>query len=283
MGEILGGSADESPPGEAGTDEPPSSSDNPGSANDSGADDPVSPGVASDRVTAGRGLYTSKACVICHGEDGRMNVGNNITLFNCPSCGTWTQLKERIEASMPPASGNLSPSDCVEACAERTADWIWVEVNGWSLTPDGGTRPPVAAVNLGYDTRRIKSFDSIKADFARVFGTLPSFLEDSEGAFPTVPAYWFREGKLGAVTLNVLVNAAVQGCQSEAMPALESSAVRSKCQDWARRMWLRDATDDELASCVRTAFEITGPLGNARRQLEFACASMMVSLPALTF
>ncbi len=244
---------------------------------------PLPPDDQQDRVESGRSFYTSEACVICHGDDGRTNVGNNTTLFDCPSCATWTQLRDAIATTMPPAAGNLEPANCVADCADRTADWIWAEVNGWPLTADGGARPLVASVNLGRNTQRVKSFSALKADFARVFGAAPPFLEDAEGAFPPVPEYWFRAPELGAVTLNVLVNAAVQSCQGELMPPLEAAAVRTQCQDWARRMWLRDATEDELSSCVQTALTITADLRNPRQQLEFACASMMVSLPSLTF
>lgn len=276
-GDIVSEAPGEAPNGEA----PPS----PGSPPPSAPPDmpPVDERVGQDRVEAGLGFYTSKACVVCHGEDGRTNVGQNVTLFNCPSCGSWTALREAIEVTMPPASGNLRPSDCVGPCAERTADWIWAEVNGWTLTEEGGTRPSQGAVNLGRNTRRIKTPEALRADFARIFGRVPDFLEDSSGSFVEAPDYWFQEAKLGAVTLNVLVNAAVEACGGESMPALEAAAVQAKCGEWARRMWLREASPDELRSCVDTAITVTRDLANPQQQLEFTCASMMVSIPSLTF
>ena len=244
------------------------------------------PSEAKIRVDAGLEFYQSTYCVTCHGANGRINVGAGYNLFNCPSCTSWQNVRNVITQTMPKASANSGPDNCTGECADRITDWIWADVNGWTLTQNGGMRPISAKVNQGFNTRRIKSYNAIVEEFKRVFGQVPEPLRDARSAFPSAPQYWYKADQLSAVTLNILINAAVLSCQSqqEQMPHLQAEPVREKCNEWANRMWLRDGTSEELESCVHTAMEVTKSMsGGERARLEFTCASMMLSMPVLTY
>lgn len=249
----------------------------------------LSPQAQAARVAAGKLAYSDNACGLCHRDDGETLVqfgsGDAIksrSLKNCPSCADYDALVGAITATMPKGDNEFGPSSCVGDCAKAAADYIWVEIIGGTLTETGGFLPDIP-VESGLDTLRIKSFDAIAADYERVFGEVPSDLENGKSAFRETPNFWYEERSIGAVSLNVLANAAVQACSNESLPANNETAIRSACANWAERMWLRPATNDELDSCVATATTVTGDLADSDKQLIFACASMMISIPALTY
>lgn len=249
----------------------------------------VSETERAERVSKGETLYRDPTinCVVCHGNDGTKTVGNGKSLENCDVCTSWTALRDYIDVAMPAApeggSAETGPHICTidNECANFTADWIWNKVNGWALTADGGVRL-VTEDRFGQDTRRIKSYNMLMDDYTRIFGEVPLNLESSANAFKAAPEYWYDEPEMGAVSLNVLANAAVQSCENENLPAIDATALRTSCADWAKRMWLRDATDAELDSCVAVAMEDTAELSDKERAI-FTCVSMMISIPALTY
>ena len=249
----------------------------------------VSEEKRAERVSKGDTLYRNPRvnCIVCHGNAGTKTVGDGKSLENCGVCGSWTELRDYISAEMPPApeggDAETGPHICAEEndCADRLADWIWNKVNNWTLTESGGER--VQTENkYGQDTKRLKSYSMLKTDFSRIFGSVPSILESSAAAFKASPDYWYAEPEMGAVSLNILANAAVQSCEKEALPAINESALRASCSEWANKMWLRDASDEEIESCVKVATDDTESLSNKERAV-FACVSMMISLPALTY
>ena len=257
---------------------------------DNGGDQgsPINASAQKTRVEAGRQLYGDNACSLCHKDDGSTTVlqgeSTVYSLHNCPSCARYDELVAAIGGTMPKGDdGEFGPASCSGDCAKKIADYIWVEYLDGTLTTKGGTLPKVAPVP-GKNTLRIKSYESLKAHFSRVFGGENQTLEDSENAFKTIPDFWYIEHELGAVSLNIVANAAVEGCNSLVTQAASGNAeIRANCATWAESMWLRSATQDELNSCVNTATTITDQLNTALKRQQFACASMMMSIPALTF
>ena len=249
----------------------------------------VSEEVRNERVTKGLAFYqkATNTCVVCHGGVGQGGIGGS--LENCDACGTWEGLRAYIEVAMPDGGSNedgVGPDDCVGECAQGITDWIWNVVNGWALTEVNGVAGGVKVVTedrYGQDTARIKTYSMLTDDFTRIFGEVPSVLAGSRNAFKSEPEFWHTEGEIGAVSLNVLVNSALQACANESLPALTESALRSSCADWATRMWLRPATEDELQSCIDVALVDAAALNNAKEQAKYACVSMMISLPAITY
>lgn len=240
-----------------------------------------------ERVTKGKNFFqrADLTCApACHTTE---------KFFQCDHCDSWENLRDYISAEMPKYTENngqvtLDPSACTstDGCADRITDYIWNEINGWALTTVSGTPSGIKTITenrTGQDTLRLKTYDMLSADFKRIFGGVPSVLAGSRPAFKPEPAYWHTEGETGAVALNVIVNAAIQSCNGESLPALNASALRTSCADWARRMWLRDATDTELQSCIDVALIDTSDLSDAKTRASYACVSMMTSLPALTF
>ena len=249
----------------------------------------VSEEVRNERVTKGLAFYqkATNTCVICHGGSGQGGIGGS--LENCDACGTWEGLRAYIDIAMPDggsAENAVTPEACTGECAQGIADWIWNVVNGWALTDVNGVAGGVKVITenrYGQDTARIKTYSMLTADFTRIFGGVPSVLAGSQGAFKSEPEFWHTEGEIGAVSLNVLVNSALQSCAGETLPALTESALSTSCADWANRMWLRPATQDELQSCIDVALVDAAALNNANEQAKYACVSMMISLPAITY
>ncbi len=240
-----------------------------------------------ERVTKGKNFFqrADLTCApACHTTE---------KFFQCEHCDSWENLRDYISAEMPKFTENngqvtLQPSACTseDGCADRITDYIWNEINGWALTTVNGEASGIKTVTenrTGQDTLRLKTYDMLTADFDRIFGGVPSVLEGSRPAFKPEAAYWHTEGETGAVALNVIVNAAIQSCNGESLPALNEAALRTSCADWARRMWLRDATEAELQSCIDVALIDTSDLSDAKTRASYACVSMMTSLPALTF
>lgn len=240
-----------------------------------------------ERVTKGKNFFqrADLTCApACHTTE---------KFFQCEHCDSWENLRDYISAEMPKFTENngqvtLQPSACTseDGCADRITDYIWNEINGWALTTVNGEASGIKTVTenrTGQDTLRLKTYDMLSADFDRIFGGVPSVLAGSRPAFKPEPAYWHTEGETGAVALNVIVNAAIQSCDGESLPALNEAALRTSCADWAQRMWLRDATEAELQSCIDVALIDTSDLSDAKTRASYACVSMMTSLPALTF
>jgi len=248
---------------------------------------PVSEEERLERVTKGSAFYTDPTvnCIVCHGNDGTKSVGTGQSLENCDVCGTWEGLRDYIDLLMPQAgsSSETGPFICTteNGCASATADWIWNTVNNWTLTATGGERIETED-RYGQDTLRLKSYTMIAADFTRIFGSVPANFAASATAFNASPEYWYEEPELGAVSLNVLANSALQACESETLPAITQSALEASCTDWAQRMWLRNPTTDEVNSCVAVGMGDTVGLNDKERAL-FSCVSMMISLPSLTY
>ena len=248
---------------------------------------PVSEEERLERVTKGSAFYTDPTvnCIVCHGNDGTKSVGTGQSLENCDVCGTWEGLRDYIDLLMPQAgsSSETGPFICTteNGCASATADWIWNTVNNWTLTATGGERIETED-RYGQDTLRLKSYTMIAADFTRIFGSVPANFAASATAFNASPEYWYEEPELGAVSLNVLANSALQACESETLPAITQSTLEASCTDWAQRMWLRNPTTDEVNSCVAVGMNDTVGLNDKERAL-FSCVSMMISLPSLTY
>ncbi len=229
------------------------------------------------RLLAGQKIYTgNENCKICHGENGQgTTLGTR--LVNCASCSSWDKLQKVISDTMP------TPNTCTGECANAVTDWVWSKINGWPLTSDGkGIRLATGDKKLGDDTQRIKSYESIVADYKRLFGKVPASLAASGSTFGSPVAYWYKNPEVGAVALNVLLNAAVEACGDEVMPNLVRAELEASCNTWATRFWLRPATAEERESCVMTALDSAVNLPVKQRAI-FTCASMLISLPALTF
>ena len=253
----------------------------------------VTESVRAERVAKGDKFYRDPkiTCVVCHGNDGTLTATTNgKSLENCDACTSWESLRDYIDQYMPPLGGGgaVSPLSCSieNTCANRTADWIWSQVNGWALTTLNGKDSGIKVTTenrFGQDTVRQKTYRMLSAHFTRIFGAAPTVLTGSKAAFRPEPEMWHTEGETGAVSMNVLVNASIQACGKETLPAINAAALRTSCADWAKRMWLRDATEAELQSCADVALIDTAGINDAKVRATYACVSMMTSLPALTY
>ncbi len=79
----------------------------------------------------GADLYAQK-CARCHGSDGEGGIGP--PLRGCSICDSREALFEEINAKMP----RDNPQDCTDTCAYDTAAFIFLNLNGHSLTQDNG-------------------------------------------------------------------------------------------------------------------------------------------------
>ena len=97
-----------------------------------------------------------------------------------------------------------------------------------------------ASIPEGYERQRLKSYKSIVGDYQRIFGEVPLSLSSGEGAFGGVAETWYENPRLGAVTLNILLNAAVESCGAIASTeAVTPATAEAHCLDWGRKFWIR--------------------------------------------
>jgi cytochrome c len=79
----------------------------------------------------GADLYVQK-CARCHGSSGEG--GSGPSHRGCSLCNSFDALVDTINSEMP----RDNPQDCTDACAHDTAAFIFVNLNGHSLTEDNG-------------------------------------------------------------------------------------------------------------------------------------------------
>jgi hypothetical protein len=250
--------------------------------------DQVSEEARVERFNLGKSFWEQAAigCNTCHGDILTTN-GSPGGIVDPANFNTWESLRDYISANMPQDGEGRSPNDCTteNGCAQAVADALWNGNFGFALTSKNGVNSGVKIQvenRFAQDTYRLKTYDMLLDDFARIFGDAPAVLEGSAPAFVVDPDFWHAESQIGAVPLNILVNAAIESCNGEVLPAINQNELATACADWANRMWLRDATASEIQSCVDVALIDTAGL-ETRSRATYACVSMMIALPALTF
>jgi hypothetical protein len=161
---------------------------------------------------------------------------------------------------------------------------------GYSYQGFGGTRLEAGRADeeVGFDRDRVKGYDALAGEYARVLGTTPDLFNDLGSTFGEVPPRWYQEPQATAVSLYSSMRVAFVGCLDftnsadfDAMPDATNAPL--KCSAFATKFWSRDPDTDEVASCVDVALNGTANEPAARRKWAYTCASVLSSAPFLTF
>ncbi len=88
------------------------------------------------RVEAGRLLYQSNSCFVCHGAGGEGGLGGALTSTSLDYLG----LASIIEFGMSGTTPKMPACTPSGNCASQIADYVWVEFLEGTLTENGGIR-----------------------------------------------------------------------------------------------------------------------------------------------
>jgi hypothetical protein len=161
---------------------------------------------------------------------------------------------------------------------------------GYSYMGFGGTRLEAGRTDEeeGFDRDRVKPYEALSGEYARVLGSTPGLLSQLGSTFGQVPPRWFIEPQANAVSLYSSMRVAFVGCLDltntadfDATPDATNAAV--KCDAFANKFWSRAPDTDEVGACVDLVVNGTPNEPVARRKWAYACASVLSSAPFLTF
>lgn len=139
------------------------------------------------------------------------------------------------------------------------------------------------------DRRRVKPYSALTGEYQRVLGTTPSQLNGAGTTFGESPARWNEEPGFTAITLFTAYRIAFQGCltltanDGAYANAPSAAAATDVCGTWARKFWSRDATQQELDTCVKHAVDETTVETNPRRRWAYTCATMLTTSGFLSY
>ena len=164
---------------------------------------------------------------------------------------------------------------------------------GKTYTGFAGTELTAGRIDgdIGPERARMKPFSALTGEFPRVLGNTPGMLADPSvgNTYAILPARWVSEPVASGVTVYTTYRIAFQGCLSmTATPAPykvipSNSTAAAECGTWARKFWSRDATQPEIAACVKVAMVDTMTETNAMRRWAYTCASVMTAAGFTTY
>lgn len=220
-----------------------------------------------------------------------------------------------------------SGSDCLEGDACDDSNGVGTDDPAVTNPPGGDTVAPTCAdvgklhpglggLELttdridsvaGTDRARTKPHSALVEEYSRVLGqeNKPGTIDGSGATFGLAAARWYQEPQGSAVVLNQAYSVAFDGCLrltgdiegGSANPkygtAPSADTAKTECAAWARKFWSRDATPEEIDSCVAVAVTDSiretyrDPIGtrdtSSQRRWAYACASVLTSTGFLTY
>jgi hypothetical protein len=161
---------------------------------------------------------------------------------------------------------------------------------GYSYQGFAGSQLEIGRVDedLGVDRDRVKGYDALAGEYARVLGTTPDVFSDMGSTFGEVPPRWYMEPQATAVSLYSSMRVAFVGCldftnSTDFDAAPDATNAPIKCAAFANKFWSRAPDTDEVAACTDVAINGTANEPAARRKWAYTCASVLSSAPFLTF
>lgn len=182
-----------------------------------------------------------------------------------------------------------------EVCSDKAKDVI-----GLGGQPLKGGR--VEGIS-GADRRRTKPFELLATELARTLGKTPPSMASLASTYGEPPPRWYIEPRPTATTISATLGVAFEGCleftgtDAAYANVPDVSTATAACSAMARRFWNRVVTPDDIQGCVDVAVTdsveetyASGPDGAplktatpARRRWAYACASLLVSTPFVTY
>jgi hypothetical protein len=141
----------------------------------------------------------------------------------------------------------------------------------------------------GEDRGRMKPYEVLAGEYARVLGTTPSSLAGAADTFGSSPPRWFEEPPVGGVVLQTAYKIAFDGCltytqaPAEYASAPTATSAPDKCAAMAKKFWSKTPSPEEISACVDVAVTGSASESNARRRWAYACASVLTAAGFLTY
>jgi hypothetical protein len=138
----------------------------------------------------------------------------------------------------------------------------------------------------GVDRGRVKPYESLASEYARVLGATPASLAGAAQTFAQPPKRWFEEPQGNAVAISTAYTIAFDGCidytASDAAFATTSNAPAT-CAKMQRAFWSKTPTPAEIQACADVA--VTGAASEPapRRKWAYACASVLTAAGFMTY
>jgi hypothetical protein len=139
------------------------------------------------------------------------------------------------------------------------------------------------------DRARIKPYEALAGELARVLGNTPASLAGAASALDAPPARWYVEPSANAGSVYTAYAVGFDACLTKtavdaayaAAPTAESAT--AECAAMARKLWSRAATPDELKACVDVATVGSASEPLPRRRWAYVCASLTTAAGFLTY
>jgi hypothetical protein len=161
---------------------------------------------------------------------------------------------------------------------------------GFSYIGFGGVRLEADRddLELGTDRDRVKPYEALLGEYARVLGSTPQLLTDLGNTFSSVPARWYVEPQATAVSLYSSMRVGFVGCLDYTAGdayavAPDPANAAAFCGQFATTFWSRSPDTDELEACKTVVLTGTADEMDNHRKWAYACASVLSSAPFLTF
>ena len=143
--------------------------------------------------------------------------------------------------------------------------------------------------NAGVDRGRIKPFDALAGEYARVLGSTPASLAAEADTFGKAEPRWYDEPAIGGVVLQTSFKIAFDGCltfvatSADFAAAPTAATASTKCAEMARKFWSRTASPDQITDCSDVALTGAATEPDPRRKWAYACASVLNAAGFVTY
>lgn len=147
----------------------------------------------------------------------------------------------------------------------------------------------VTEVPLEMDRFRIKSLQSLSAEFARVVGTVPLSLAANQATFIDPGPRWFVEPLASGVTLFTVYRVAFEAGlkfvdgNPDMVANLAEPTVTEVCRNFAITAWQKQPTEAQVASCAKLALIDTAPEPDPKARWAYALASILTSTEFINY
>jgi hypothetical protein len=195
--------------------------------------------------------------------------------------------------SGPGSSGTPTP-EAPKDCRSNQVKHIGLGGKDMNIRVDG-TQDQTTWAPVVEDRHRMKSYDVLKGDFARVLGTtnqtnMQNLLNNSADAFGAAPPRWYAEAQASAVSLYTTYRVAFRGCLQYANVTPEwataptAATAATECAKFQQKAWDRVPVKEEIDACVAIATDEASfakgtpqPVTDAKAKWAYACASVLSS------
>lgn len=160
---------------------------------------------------------------------------------------------------------------------------------GQTLEAGKVVRPGVGDQALGADRDRVKGYDALVDDYARVLGTTtPELLTELKNAYGLTPANWYNDPSATAISIYSSFRVAFVGCLSYTAGASfavapDVSNAPALCTQLERKFWSREPDADDISTCANFAVTGTTDEPDPNRRWAYTCASVLSASDFLTY